>query len=1517
MFTPVNFRYCLVLLLIHSTIILSYTQDCLEYAPIEGGECVGCVPSGWDIDGITSPDIIPSDGTWPGGGCMIDELSGESPGGGNMVMFVGIQSSGYAEAMSTTVSGLNPGQQYGFGLYWEMIAVNNCGTWVGGDLLVELDGEEYEFSGAEDWEFIEICFFPSSESIDINLSIINEGSVDNYAIVVDSPECDQITPCCPLVTGIDEESTVICPGEEYVIPAFYAEEEGSVIVEWTSDPSDGVSYLDDPTDITPTFLVSNIEDFEGETYLFTLRVEDDNCESFQEFELEVLPSIVPEFEFYLCEVYEIPPFPTESLDGYTGVWDGNFNFEDLGGTVQEYTFILDPGQDNCIEEWVYEVPIDEAVDLTFEIQTEYCVIDEERYRLPDESEERVEGEWVEDRIVPSQLGEGVFIFTFNPENEEFCAFPFELEIEVFPADSLSFNLNDTYCATGDTLFLPITSNENIFGSWNEDFIVLNTADTYELEFIPEEINDCYYPFEIEITINSSSEASFDLERNICSENEFFEPNPISLEGYDGIWDPVRVDFDTLSLDSFQMSWSPTNSFNGCLRDTSLTFYIYSPENVSFDLPDTLCVFTGNYNLPLISSNGLAGTWNISSFNTEALSDSTILLDFVSDDIACPAFYSDEIYIQPSDTPEFSLATTLCLNDPSIDLPLVSDNGIPGNWSVAAIDPSQIIDSLIVQFIPTVDVCADAVSYSFIVEDLIDPTFDLPERLCVTESIYDFSNTSLNGVTGNWTSPEFDPASFQNDVIFNNTFMPDDQECYNTIDVSIPIINFSEINFVSNQVQDCLQPDGLIDFSVGNNQDFEYSIDNGTSWTDGVFNNLTGGNYTILIRSINYIACIESIDIEIENPESSAINDLLITDPNLCSNDNGSVNIIADGNNLEFSIDDGNNWQQDSIFNNLTPGVYTIIVRSDGQNSCSDRQTFSIDSFEVTALLMVDLVPLSDCGTSDASLSITAEGTSLEYSIDNGQNWQSEALFEDLSSGNYQVVVRSSIDPDCSESVEIVIEELINPEITDVLVSDISDCDITDGIIEIRSDNTQSLEYSIDGGVSWQESNLFDNLTEGEYMIQIRLSEFPSCIDMNTATVASPSVPVIDNSVIQPAEDCVSENGSIDIFVSNISDAEFSIDDGNTWQSNGLFNQLPPGDYTVNIRSESSNACTESIEFTIEEPECPCNTLNIEFDFTEPDCLDPLSGAIEVTSIEGLFTGEDYELVWSNGNIGLVNENLSEGWYSYTINYDKNCVLFDSTYLDSTEPISFDLLSFDQDCQGLGSIEVTNLNGGSGVFEFSLDGFNFQESSIFFDLTADEYEVLVQSAFNCDSLANTDISDISDLELALPEIQPINIGDTVVLNPLINETTIDDFEWAPQSGIINPGELIAQVSPTETTEYSLTIYFGDCVETRSIIVQVMPSETLYVPNVFNPSEFGNNSVFYIQSRSDIAVDLMAIYDRWGNLVFELEDFMTNDIESGWDGYRNDGKVEIGAYVYMLQYSINGEEKIESGTITLVR
>jgi len=96
--------------------------------------------------------------------------------------------------------------------------------------------------------------------------------------------------------------------------------------------------------------------------------------------------------------------------------------------------------------------------------------------------------------------------------------------------------------------------------------------------------------------------------------------------------------------------------------------------------------------------------------------------------------------------------------------------------------------------------------------------------------------------------------------------------------------------------------------------------------------------------------------------------------------------------------------------------------------------------------------------------------------------------------------------------------------------------------------------------------------------------------------------------------------------------------------------------------------------------------------------------------------------------------------------------------------------------------------------------------------------------------------------------------------------------------------------------------------------------IYIPNIFSPDGDGNNDVFSIYFNEDSGIENILsfqIYDRWGNLVFDRNNFKPNEI-SGWDGRLNGNLLNPGVFVYKIDVAFSDEStKLISGDITLIR
>jgi len=90
-----------------------------------------------------------------------------------------------------------------------------------------------------------------------------------------------------------------------------------------------------------------------------------------------------------------------------------------------------------------------------------------------------------------------------------------------------------------------------------------------------------------------------------------------------------------------------------------------------------------------------------------------------------------------------------------------------------------------------------------------------------------------------------------------------------------------------------------------------------------------------------------------------------------------------------------------------------------------------------------------------------------------------------------------------------------------------------------------------------------------------------------------------------------------------------------------------------------------------------------------------------------------------------------------------------------------------------------------------------------------------------------------------------------------------------------------VSPEEGATYYARISdeFG-CDNEAEVHVKVDTDCTIgefLIPNMISPNGDGANDDFEIRAEGIAGIDLVRVYNRWGELVFE-----TNDIDIRWDG-----------------------------------
>jgi len=217
------------------------------------------------------------------------------------------------------------------------------------------------------------------------------------------------------------------------------------------------------------------------------------------------------------------------------------------------------------------------------------------------------------------------------------------------------------------------------------------------------------------------------------------------------------------------------------------------------------------------------------------------------------------------------------------------------------------------------------------------------------------------------------------------------------------------------------------------------------------------------------------------------------------------------------------------------------------------------------------------------------------------------------------------------------------------------------------------------------------------------------------------------------------------------------------------------------------------------------------------------------------------------------------------------------------------------CEG-DTVELTATGGQYYHWNTGQDG----NMILIYPDSATVYSVTVTNQWNCSNTAeiNVEVYDKPNVEI-LTNKTDICIGEYVAL---IAEGA-EEYSW-------NTGETFSEITvrPQSTMTYVVTgTNAPGCKDTANVEIKVQLCD-IKIPNVITPNGDGVNDRFLIENLEILSLAKLQIYNRWGRLVYESEQY-----KNDWDA----NSVSGGTYFYTLEIQyINGIIKNYSGTITVI-
>jgi gliding motility-associated-like protein len=577
-----------------------------------------------------------------------------------------------------------------------------------------------------------------------------------------------------------------------------------------------------------------------------------------------------------------------------------------------------------------------------------------------------------------------------------------------------------------------------------------------------------------------------------------------------------------------------------------------------------------------------------------------------------------------------------------------------------------------------------------------------------------------------------------------------------------------------------------------------------------------------------------------------------------------------------------------------------------------------------------VVALGPASGGDAQLAYQWEGPGISTA-----NSQLPAPEVDLP-GNYSLTVIDTLTGCVSATAELVLEDLSFTPTATLAPPDTLDCNTPSVSLDgsgSQSGPTFAYQWLNPDGdtIAGADGLVYQATQTGLYTLSV-LDTSTGC--RNTASVSVAGDFAVPTAVLNPNVgqlDCrdsvveISGSAHVPAGQPELAWAQGSPQALIPGASNSSYTTNDPGWYFF-IVTDPANGCQAMDSVLVEQDvQAPAAVLNAE---GQINCLETnasLSG-------QGSSVGSDYQYDWSGpggfeGGNALVHTVGQPGTYSLTVTDEGNgCVAAATAVVEALDdiPAGFSLSVLPPDCAGEqdGAISVDSVEGGTPPYVYSLDGAPFSAQSSYTNLAPGTYSLTVQDAAGCELQQTVDIAGGQEVIVELGEDQRIPLGTSVLLyaQTNLNEAQIAEIAWSPADTAACDSCLLWEDQPQESTLYTIAVTdTNGCQATDQMRVIVAKDRKVYIPNAFSANVDGSNDLFTVFAGPDVErIRRLAIFDRWGNQVFERRNFPPNEPRLGWDGRFRGQLLDIGYFVYLVEIEfIDGEVELFEGGVHLLR
>lgn len=721
--------------------------------------------------------------------------------------------------------------------------------------------------------------------------------------------------------------------------------------------------------------------------------------------------------------------------------------------------------------------------------------------------------------------------------------------------------------------------------------------------------------------------------------------------------------------------------------------------------------------------------------------------------------------------------------------------------------------------------------------------------------------------------------------------------------SAPVINTASVSVTDAH---CGQSNGAISgLSVSGGQPaYNYNWNSGAYATLNL-TNIPAGNYTLQVT--DNLGCLANAGpFTVNDIAGPVINtaSMVITDETCAGNDGAITGITATGTGtLTY------NWNlavsPTLDHTNIPGGTYGLLVSDAfGCNAVAGPFTVGLSpgpSVNTTNMVVTG----TTCGLNNGSITgITASGTGLTYEW-NGVSSPTPDQ-NGLASGNYTLVVTDA--NNCTATVgplSIGTSNSLTLNTANVLVTP-ETCALNDGTISgLTTTGAGTLTYTWNGVPSATLNQT--GLSPGVYNVVV--SNGAGCTVSGGPFTVNAVIPLSldQSSLLITPTGCTGNTGAIHglQIVGGVSPTVSWAPNGQTTLSIG---GLAAGNYTITITDDQN--C--SVQETFPVPTTSGLTIETNNAVISNDNCAVGSGSVVGVTISGGTAPYSYSWNSSPAQNTLDASNLTTGNYTLTVTDNAGCQATENFFVGVVAPPSIDqgpMIVMNETCLGnngsITGIQVT----GNGPFVFSWNGTSLTTLDIS-NLNAGIYTLSATDVNGCVSTGtpvtvSSDPSPGADFSISNPVASP---GEIITFTNTSSGGPFQSYSWTVSGvGLIGTGSSATFNSMEEAT-YNMTLVvetIDGCIDSITKPFEILGE--LKIPNIVTANGDHVNDEFYITNLKPNSK--LVIQNRWGNVVFESDNYKNN-----WGGIDITGeKLDDGVYFYQL---ITADGKMWQGNVHLL-